>query len=153
MHRRAGRRVAGGVVLYALAWATNRSLRRVEGPSMRPTLQPGELVLVLPTWLVGVRRGSVVVVSDPRDRGRRTIKRVVGLPGERVQAAGRELAAGAGQLLVLGDDPTASTDSRVFGPVMATDVLAVAVAVVRPFRRLGPVPPTPTRRRPPRGTP
>lgn len=136
MRPRIRRLLTGAVLAWALTWIANRSLRRVEGPSMRPTLAAGDLVLVAPSSLVRVRRGSVVVVPDPRDPHRRTIKRVAGLPGDRVAVGGRVLRAGAGQLVVLGDDPDASTDSRLFGPVAAADVRAVAVAAVRPWRRL-----------------
>lgn len=146
MSRRARSLLRGGALLYAVTWVANRSLRRVEGGSMRPTLEAGELVLVAPARLAGVRHGDVVVVPDPRDRDRRTIKRVAGLPGERVGTAVGELRAGVGQLIVLGDDPTASTDSRTYGPVAVADVLAVVVLGVRPLRRLGP-PPTPAPRR------
>ncbi|MBW3618711.1 MAG: hypothetical protein KY461_00565 [Actinobacteria bacterium] len=141
-----------GVVAWALTWIVNRSLRRVDGNSMRPTLTAGDLVLVVPAGLVGVRRGSVVVVPDPRDPTRRTIKRVAGVAGDRLEVAGRSLVAGAGQLVVLGDDPDASTDSRVYGPVATADVRAVAVAALRPWRRLPAAPQpvaTPARRRPP----
>ena len=152
MRRRVRVLVRLGVMAWSLAWVVNRSLRRVDGPSMRPTLAAGDLVLVVPAGLIGVRRGSVVVVPDPREPTRRTIKRVAGVAGDRLEVGGRDLVAGAGQLVVLGDDPDASTDSRVFGPVAAADVRAVAVAALRPWRRLPAAPrpvPTPARRRPP----
>lgn len=130
--------LAGVCLLYTGAWTVNRSLRRIEGGSMRPTLEEGELVLVVPAGLVGVRRGDVVVVPDPREPRRRTIKRVAAVAGGSVDAGGVGIRAGAGQVVVLGDDPTASTDSRTYGPVAAADVLAVVVAVVWPLRRLRP---------------
>lgn len=138
MPRQRGRSVRWAVAAYAVVWAVNRSLRRVTGPSMRPTLEPGDLVLVRPVALGGIRRGAVVVVPDPREPRRRTIKRVAALPGGHVELRGEPRRLGATQLAVLGDDPTASTDSRVFGPVAAADVLAVVVAVVWPPRRLRP---------------
>lgn len=143
--------VTGTVLVYALTWLVNRSLRRVEGASMRPTLAPGDLVVVAPARLVPLVHGAVVVVHDPRD-GRSTIKRVAGLAGEPVQVGGRELRAGRGELVVLGDDPTASTDSRTYGPVPAANVRAVALAAGRPWRSLWPAGARPARRRS-RGTP
>lgn len=128
----------GTASLYLGTWLINRALRRVEGPSMRPTLAAGELVIVVPAVLVALRRGDVIVVPDPREPSRRTIKRVAALAGETVEVDGRELRAGAGQLIVLGDDAGASTDSRTFGPVAAADVVAVAVAGIRPPRWLRP---------------
>lgn len=153
---------------WAAALAVNRSLRDVTGASMLPTLAPGDRLLVAPTWLVTPRRGAIVVVEDPRETGRSTVKRVVGLEGEAVEwrdgaleidgvaqhepyldpavAPGIDGAAvvGEGRLLVLGDARDASTDSRTFGPVPSHLVTAVVVAVVRPRPRLVPArPPTP----------
>ncbi len=68
---------------------------------MRPTLEPGDRLL-----LVRARRvqpGDLVAVADPRADRRTVIKRVAG-----VSPAG---------LTVLGDNPAASTDSRIFGTV------------------------------------
>lgn len=156
-------------VAYALTWVVNRSLRRVDGASMRPTLAPGQLIVVVPPAVAPPRRGAVVVVPDPRAPRRRTVKRVVGVAGEVVELVAGELRIagvahdepyvaagdrstarwepGVGQLVVLGDDRSASTDSRAFGPVAAADVVAVAVLAVRPWRRLWP--PTPPRPCPP----
>jgi len=78
----------------------------VEGTSMRPTLLPGDWLLADPDAFVGRRpkAGELVLVPDPRDPGRLLVKRVSGLDE-------------AGWLLVSGDAPEASTDSRVFGAV------------------------------------
>ncbi len=69
---------------------------------MEPTLRSGDRLLV-----AGGRRpgpGDIVALRDPRREGRRLIvKRVVSVDGDRV--------------VVEGDNASASTDSRVFGPV------------------------------------
>jgi signal peptidase I len=60
----------------------------VEGDSMRPTLPPGQRAAVGPLDRP-LRRGDLVVVRRPPS-GLEVVKRVVGLPGERVRlAAGR----------------------------------------------------------------
>lgn len=91
----ASRWTVGLVTAWAVALAVNRSLRRVRGRSMVPTLEQGDLVATLPVRMP--RRGEVVLVRDPRDsdgarggRGghdapRTQVKRVVGLPGEVVE--------------------------------------------------------------------
>lgn len=58
-----------------------------------------------------------MVVRDPRDPNRETVKRVVGLPGDLADLGGRLARVPAGHLAVAGDRPLASTDSRRYGPV------------------------------------
>jgi mitochondrial inner membrane protease subunit 1 len=73
----------------------------VEGASMEPTLSAGDRLL-----MVRRRRlspGDIVALRDPRDRRRLLVKRVTSVVGDDV--------------MVHGDNPTASTDSRAFGPV------------------------------------
>ncbi len=78
-------------------------LRRVEvvGESMRPTLEPGDRLVL--TRARRVRAGDLVAVADPRADRRTVVKRVAA-----VSPAG---------LTVQGDNPAASTDSRTFGTV------------------------------------
>ena len=89
----------------------------VEGDSMRPALAPGDRLLVLG---LPVRVGDVVAV---RLDGRTMVKRVAAL--------------GEDDLEVRGDNPAASTDSRVFGPVPHAAVLGRAVYRYAPAARAG----------------
>lgn len=156
------RRGLAGLVLWAGAVAANRSLRRVRGGSMEPTLRPGELVVALPVRRP--RRGEVVLVGDPRDptSGSAQVKRVIGLPGETVEVRdgallidGRRhreahqhgrgpdgrLRVPAGHVAVLGDARGASTDSRTYGPVPLALVTHRVPLVLRPWpHRLRSVP-------------
>ena len=78
----------------------------VEGDSMAPLLRDGDWILVDPdAYRVRLARPrELVIVADPRDPQRVLVKRVAGVdPG--------------GLLELAGDNPGASTDSRVFGPV------------------------------------
>lgn len=73
---------------------------------MRPTLEAGDYVLVN-RWAYRVRRpspGDLVVVVDPEEPSRFLVKRV------------SETTA-AGEIRLIGDNASASRDSRAFGPV------------------------------------
>jgi len=120
-------------VCQALAFLTARRAV-VRGPSMQPTLAPGEYVLF--DWLAyrraTPRRGEVVLATDPREPRRRIIKRIGGAPGDSVTAGGRAWTLGEGEWLLLGDAPEQSTDSRDFGPVGRESIQARAWFVYWP---------------------
>lgn len=154
--------VAALVVLAAAGLAAVRRARLepmlVRGGSMRPTLVPGQRIAVAP--LGGpVARGAVVVVRRPGD-DLEVVKRVVGLPGERVRLVrgrlevdGREVpepwlghqyragvdldvVLGRDEHLVLGDHRAGSTDGRSFGPVGRERLVGVVRFAYWPPRRL-----------------
>jgi nickel-type superoxide dismutase maturation protease len=88
---------------------------------MRPTLEPGDRLLVL---RVGrPRTGQIVAVPDPRTPARVLVKRVAAIGPDGVD--------------VRGDAPDASTDSRVFGPVPARSVVGRVVWRYAPDHRRG----------------
>jgi signal peptidase I len=104
--------LAGSLVAVALWWIRRRPFRiAVEGPSMAPTLRPGDFLIAFAGSPVAV--GSLVVVEHPRRPGYEMVKRVLGEPGGRIghQLLGEEL------YWVTGDNRGESTDSRSFGPV------------------------------------
>ena len=79
---------------------------RIEGESMAPSVPPEERVVVNKAAYLFAqpRPGDLVVVRDPRQRDRLLLKRI-------------DQPDSDGGWLVLGDNPSASTDSRTFGPV------------------------------------
>ncbi len=87
---------------------------------MRPTLEPGDRLLVDPRAYDGVApgRGDVVVLPDPERPGRTLVKRVVGVPGDPDPWGGTVPPA---HVLVEGDHPS-SRDSRAFGPVPLREI-------------------------------
>ena len=111
--------VVVAVVAAGLApWA-----RRVEvrGDSMRPALEPGDRLVIVPARRLAP--GQLVALADPREPARLVVKRVA--------------AASATGVTVLGDNPTASTDSRHYGPVAPGAVRGRAVYRYSPEWRRG----------------
>jgi signal peptidase I len=99
----AGALAAGALVAAGLAVRRARlEPMLVKGGSMRPTLEPGHRIAVAPL-VRPPHRGDLVVVGRSRSTGAppwgspdpsedlEVVKRVVGLPGERVRLAGGRL--------------------------------------------------------------
>ena len=120
-------------VYQALAFLLARRVV-VRGPSMFPTLAPGEYVLFdrLAYRRGPPLRGDVVLASHPQRPGTRIIKRVAGAPGEQVTVGERTWTLGEGEWLLLGDAPDFSTDGRDFGPVSREAIRARAWFVYWP---------------------
>jgi signal peptidase I len=124
--------VAGASVLALAGWTFLRSRPSrvaIEGPSMAPTLLPGDWALIVVPR--SYRRGDIVVVEHPGRPGYEMVKRVTGTPGDTVG----ERALGADEYWVEGDFAQASTDSRSFGPVTRDELKAKVVLVYWPVDR------------------
>ncbi len=134
---------------------------RVDGYSMEPSLHNGEFIIVnrLAYRFGSPQRGDVIVFLYPRDPTQEYIKRVIGLPGDRVRIAAGEvyvndellnepyIAAAPryqsqwivpeNSLFVLGDNRNNSSDSHNWGPVPMEDVIGRAVVVYWPPKSWG----------------
>lgn len=111
------------VARLARSWAWRCA---VAGESMTPLLRPGDWLLVDPD---AYRRrpphaAELVAVRDPREAERWLVKRVASVERD-------------GRLVLLGDAPAQSTDSRTFGPVDASAVLGRPWARYWPLTRIG----------------
>ncbi|MBV9579147.1 MAG: S26 family signal peptidase [Chloroflexi bacterium] len=95
---------------------------RVLDTSMQPALRPGDRVLVL-TWLPP-RTADLVVFLDPEAQRTPLIKRVEALTNQ-------------GEVIVKGDNPNVSRDSRHFGPVPRRLIIGRAVYRYLPGLRRG----------------
>lgn len=139
---------------------------RVEGTSMMPSLYNQERLFInqfsYRFGLSSIKRGDTVVFWFPEDTTKSYIKRVIGLPGDRVQIIdgyvyinGKKMAAdyvprryrGHGdwgpetvppnKYFVLGDDRIDSNDSRAWGFVPRSYIYGKAVFVFWPLDRIG----------------
>ncbi len=123
---------------------------------MRPTLDDGEFVLVskFNYKLSNVQRGDIIVFHFPMDPEQELIKRVIGLPGDRVQvkdgvvyindqaldepyiAAPPAYTSAwnvpADRLFVLGDNRNDSSDSHSWGYLPFENVVGKAVLIYWP---------------------
>lgn len=133
---------------------------RVENISMKPTLQPGEFVLVNKiAYKVGPPQiGDVIVFHYPRNPVEDYVKRVIGRPGDTVTIQnGKVLVDGVAlnepyiaasplydgtwtvpkdSLFVLGDNRNQSSDSHSWGFVPMDYVVGKALVVYWPLQNL-----------------
>jgi signal peptidase I len=149
------------VVLLLIAAAFFMRTSPVAGLSMEPRVHAGEIVLIntLAYRFGPIARGDVVAFHHDAPTTETYIKRIVGLPGERVDVRegvvtidGRVLAEPYVQFrdrrsappvvvpddgyYVLGDNRADSDDSRNWGVLRRADVVGKALVGIWPPRRL-----------------
>lgn len=139
------------IVVFLMAFVVQRYVAQpfqVEGRSMEPSYHSGQLILIekVSYRLHQPKRGDVVVFRYPNSPATDYIKRVIGLPGEKITitnglvfvdgiqlgenylSAGTqtflagsrssyEITLGNDQYFMLGDNRTQSSDSRDWGPL------------------------------------
>ncbi|WP_431682291.1 S26 family signal peptidase [Kitasatospora sp. KL5] len=130
-----------------LAAVRRRLVITVEGVSMQPTLRAGDVLIGRRAGLRALQVGGLVILERPDPSGhwpppgtgrprRWMVKRVAALPGDPMPAALTDFAATPvvppATVVVLGDNRSASIDSRTLGPVPAHRILGVALRRHRP---------------------
>jgi len=137
---------------------------RVEGTSMLPRLEDQDRLFINKiAYRVGeIHQGDVVVFQYPRDHTKSYIKRVIGLPGDRLRidhgivyvngVALREpyvparyeddrseaqMVLPPHEYFLMGDHRSISSDSREFGPVDRDLIYGKAVFVYWPVEQVG----------------
>jgi signal peptidase I len=138
----------------------------VEGPSMEPTLHDGELILV-DKWSYLFRapaRGDVIVFVAPPHPDQDYVKRIIGLPGDRITVDNtkvyidgvllnetyvspidqgnpfafnpiKNMLIPPGMYFVLGDDRLRSSDSRDWGLVPRANIIGRAALIYWPLHQ------------------
>ena len=96
--------------------------------SMSPTLEKGDVVLVNRLCLrMGrqIKRGDIVVFKG--SDGRNTVKRVAGMPGDKMRTFDGLCIVPRGHFFLCGDKGGNSLDSRIYGAVDGTSIVGVVV--------------------------
>lgn len=127
--------------------------------SMEPTLHPNDRIVAVASS--GPERGQVVVVRDPENSQEYLVKRVVGMPGDRVEVFSRQLVVNGlsvaepylrepieyqmpptvvppGEVFLLGDNRNESEDSHLWKRgVPVSDIVGVVRYIYSPGARRG----------------
>lgn len=138
---------------------------------MEPSFSSGDYLIVdeISYRFSKPQRGDVIVFEYPRNPSQYYIKRIVGLPGERIQVGNGEViiysveypggieieesylvggvqtpgnvdtTLSSGEYFVLGDNRTASSDSRVWGKLGADEIIGRAWVRGWPVNSVGTV--------------
>ena len=145
------------LVVVAILFAFVCRVVSVDGESMTNTLQDGDRLLITSQYNTPAY-GDIVVVN--REGAAPLIKRVIGLPGDRISIEKRsgivyrngkpldepytrdgftptngmtdEITVPEGQLFVLGDNRGDSLDSRWLGPISADNVVGKVLVRLMP---------------------
>lgn len=136
---------------------------RVNGNSMYPTLKNKDLMILdkISYRFKDIKRNDIVVVKTNNDK---LIKRVIGLPGEKIKYQNNKLYINEkefkdivdwtvtndfdikdfgvskipdGYYFVMGDNRTDSVDSRMLGLISKEDIMGHATFTIYPFSRFG----------------
>ncbi|MEI6477448.1 MAG: signal peptidase I [bacterium] len=118
-------RIAVLLVVLILANAFVITIFRVDGHSMQPTLQNGQPLAVCEAclWFRTPQKDDVVIVQYEGAQSVRFVKRVEGLPGETVLVQNQPVVLQENQYFVEGDNRGGSTDSRVYGPILKSQII------------------------------
>jgi signal peptidase I len=137
---------------FAVSYVANHRVFFIAGTSMSPTIALGDRITI-DRSASSPRRGEIWTFSMPN--GTALVKRVIGLPGEKVEVAGGRvliddkpisepyltasmtyamppLTLGPDEYFVLGDNRNASNDSHIWGPIGKSRFLGRAELRYRP---------------------
>lgn len=142
---------------------------RIPTGAMKPTLVPGDRLLVRKSNKYVPKRGDVVVFKSPDDPDIPYVKRVAALPGETVEIKEKSLYIDGqkvrypafenieylstdylgiesepykvpeNHIFLIGDNTANSWDSRFFGAIPRSDLIGKAYKIYWPLGRRGPI--------------
>lgn len=112
---------------------------RISGPSMVPYLQEGDVVLVdrVAYSQREPRSDEVILIRRPPERQGYSVKRLAGLPGDRIELTEGTWELGGDEYFVLGDNRLQSTDSRTWGMLGRDDMVGPVIGRLWPPGKRG----------------
>lgn len=161
--------VVFAIAIFLLIYLLILQPHKIKGDSMQPNFPNAEYLLTdkVTYRFESPRRGDVVVFKAPNGNGEEFIKRIIGLPGEKISvknghvyingkrlkeeylasnlytSGGKYLPEGVekkipeGKYFVMGDNRPRSSDSRTFGPISRDDITGRAWLVYWPPQKVG----------------
>jgi signal peptidase I len=158
------------IIIYAVL-STFIGRYKVLSVSMEPNLYEGQYLLISKQThkIWPLKRGDIVVFHYPRNPEKNYIKRLIGLPGEKIEFRSGQLyindeltpepwlweqargsieprQLGEDEFFVMGDNRNNTSDSRSWGPLGRHQIIGRAVFRYWPLKAFGPIPsgPKPT---------
>lgn len=160
--------VVVALAIFVVSYLTLVQPHQVRGASMVPNFQNGEYILTdkITYRLRNPQRGDVIIFRAPRNQELDYIKRIIGLPAERLMIEkgiiyidgkpleegylpsgpvsagtflqdGKEIYIPADEYFVLGDNRNHSSDSREWGTVPRKDIIGRAYLRYWPLNEVG----------------
>lgn len=153
------------IVIYLFIFQPNQ----VKGASMEPTFQSGDYIITskITYKFKKIERGDIVVFNSPKNPDIEYIKRIIGLPGDKIEVRNNEVYVNdqilsenyiatktnlwdSGYLkegepifvpenfvFVMGDNRPRSSDSREFGPIPISSIVGTVIFRYFPPQKIG----------------
>ena len=133
----------------------------VDGTSMYPTLHEGDFgYSFIITRTMGIKRFDIVVIKLEDDKDKLLVKRVVGMPGEKmeyrdnklyingeyveetflgegVHTSDFETVLGDDEYFCMGDNRSVSRDSRYYGSFKGNQIVSSHLFILKPLENMG----------------
>lgn len=161
--------IVSAIAIFLFVYLLILQPHKIKGASMEPNFSDSEYLLTdkLTYRFREPKRGEVIIFEAPGANGEEFIKRIIGLPGERVSIndgyyyidgkkldesyipktvltypniflkSGQEITVPPNSYFVSGDNRTASSDSRMWGFITKDKITGKAWFIYWPLKNMG----------------